>query len=391
MNAMAKKRGKRKVRVDFRQNRQGRRRSDEWTRRYRADEAQLDDTQRSESIRAKGELSRKRTIIVDDRDMPAIDESNWLSGTVRKVHGRICYVCDEGGKEWECTVRRVLRTLLIASRSPVTVGDRVWFSDQSAAGDNEPVGVIERVAPRQSTLSRRDRRKRQHTIVANAEQLLAIVSVVQPRLRPHLVDRYIVAALNGGLDPVLCFNKMDLLAPESTTDGEDDRQANLAVAEVIDEFRRLGYRCLCTSATAGVGLDELRDVLRNRITVLSGQSGVGKSSLINALQPQLNLPTSAVSTETEKGKHTTTLAELLPLDFGGFVVDTPGIRGFDLWDVAPGALEAFFVEFIPCVPRCKFGDCSHRGEDGCAVVAAVEDGEISERRYYSYLKMLEEV
>jgi ribosome biogenesis GTPase / thiamine phosphate phosphatase len=383
---------KRKVRVDFRQNRQSRRRSDDWTRQYRAEDAHLDETDRTESVRAKGDLSRKRTIIVDDRDLPAVDEALWCAGTITRVHGLICYVTAADGRSWECTVRRVLRTRLIESRAPVTVGDQVWFSDQSKQHDGAPVGVIERVAPRTTILARRDRRQRAHTIVANADQLLAVVSVAQPRLRPHLVDRYIVAACKGGLRPILCFNKIDLLAPDSAAESdEDEERGGLMVSDIIAEFRELGYACLCTSALSGAGLPELGSVLQGHMTVLSGQSGVGKSSLLNALQPALALPTSTVSAENEKGRHTTTLATVWPLDGGGFVVDTPGIRAFDLWSVAPGELEACFVEFIPLVPQCRFGDCSHRYEEGCAVIAAVADGVISARRYYSYLKMFAEV
>jgi len=388
---MGRKRPTRKVRVEFRQNRQSRRRSDEWTRQYHAAEQGLEESRRGETVRAKGDLSRKRTILVDQRDAHAVDESQWLRGTIVKVHGLIAFVRDEAGHQWECTVRRVLRTLLIESRSPVTVGDRVWISDQAeVSAARLPVAVIERVEPRVSTLSRRDARKRQHLIVANAEQLLAVISIAQPRLRPHLVDRYIVTALKGRLAPVLCFNKVDLL-DESLQTEEDEGRFGRSVRDAIQEFRDLGYTCLATSAVTGAGLDDLRAALKDRVTVLSGQSGVGKSTLINAIQPGLNLRTREVSEETEKGRHTTSHAELLPLDFGGFVVDTPGIRAFDLWSVEPGELEAYFVEFVPFVQQCRFNDCSHRYEDGCAVIAAVESGEISERRHYSYLKMFDEV
>jgi ribosome biogenesis GTPase len=390
---MARKKNRgRKVRVDFKQNRTQRRRSDEWTRRYHAGDEELGDEHQSESVRAKGALSRKRTIIADENDLPARDSGEWISGIVTKVHGLICYVTDPDGKNWECTVRRVLRTLLIEKRSPVTCGDRVWFSDVSEYHENEPVGVIERVDDRRTTLSRRDRRKREHTIVANAEQLLIVMSIAEPRLKPHLLDRYLVAAHRGGLEPVICFNKADLLAEDLTADTQDeDVDVEMTVEGVIQEFRDLGYRALLTSATQQTGLESLRDALRDKITVLSGQSGVGKSSLLNVIEPTLDLSVQTVSAETQKGKHTTTHAELHPLSFGGWVVDTPGIRAFDLWNVAPGELEAYFPEISPHVPECQFSDCTHRHEKGCAVIAAVDAGEISERRFCSYLKMFEEV
>jgi ribosome biogenesis GTPase len=388
-----KKPGSRKVRIDFRQNRQQRRRSDEWTRRFQAGDERLDDTDRAEHVRARGELSRKRTVIVGADDLPAVDQALWQCGLVTGVHGQVCYVDDAPGREWVCTVRRVLRTRLIAQRSPVTVGDRVWFADGSAFCGGERVGVIEQVEPRTSVLARRDFRRRQHTLVANADQLLAVVSIFQPRLKPHLVDRYIIAAEKGGLRPVLCFNKVDLLAENVAADTSDTEEDAFVVsaADAIREFGAIGYRCLLTSVVTGDGLDELREVLRDHVTVLSGQSGVGKSSLINALQPQLRLAVQEVSTESEKGRHTTTHARLLPLDFGGYVVDTPGIRAFDLWNVEPGELEAYFREFVPLVEHCRFADCAHRQEDGCAVRAAVEAGQVSVRRYHSYLKLLTEV
>lgn len=396
---MAKKRKGRKVRVSFRQNRQARRRDSDWTRRYHADEHNLADAQSHESVRAKGDLSRKRTVLVDDDDVPIVDQSMWIEGRVTRVHGLICYADDAENREWACTVRRVLRTLSIDQRSPAVVGDVVWFSDHSQSHDGERVGVIERVADRRSTLSRRERRGREHTIVANADQLLIVASVAEPNLKPHLIDRYIVAGLKGNLTPIVCFNKVDLRA--ETLDYEEfaereERPADGTSAEseldaVFDEFQGLGYPCLRTSARDGVGLSALQEALRGHITVLSGQSGVGKSSLLNAMQPSLDLAVQEVSRENEKGRHTTTFSRLLRLEVGGYVVDTPGIRMFDLWNIEAGELEAYFVEFEPYIPRCRFGDCSHRYETGCAVIAAVEAGDISERRYFSYLKMFEEV
>jgi len=407
---MAKKgRGGRKVRVHFRPNRQVRRRSDEWTRQYRAEANGVEDTHLSEAVRAKGELSRKRTIILGEADGPPVDESLWQRGTVTAVHGLICYVDDQQGRTWECTVRRVLRTLLIESRSPVIVGDIVRFSDYSKAAAGERVGVIEHVEPRKTQLTRRDRRGRAHAMVANADQLLIVASVAQPLLKPHLIDRYLVAAHKGDLRPIICFNKIDLAGERDGIDPDElliytqtvstpdeldpeDQAERIAitVGGVLNELRSIGYTCLCTSAVSGQGLDELRDALRDHVTVIAGQSGVGKSSLINAVEPGLNLKVAEVSRETEKGKHTTTHARLLRLSLGGHVVDTPGIRAFDLWNVVPGELEALFVEFVPHIRDCRFHDCLHVHEEGCAVRAAVAAGRISLRRYLSYLKMLEE-
>lgn len=424
--------------MDFRQNRQPRRRTGDLTRRFRSDQDALIDHACVESVRAKGELSRKRTIIADEQDAPLVDESLWRPGTVTAVHGLVCRV-DADGRLWDCLVRRKLRTLLIQQRAAVVCGDRVWFSDQSAHHDGQAVGVIERVDPRRTTLSRRDFRGREHVIVANVEQLLIVSSVARPRPKPHLLDRYLVAAGKGNLRPVIVFNKCDLQPAADAESGPDERvprsgrprslappedlaadeaaqpqaadaqaltsdefeldleaeeacrSPRMTLDELIEEYRALGFTVLRTSAATGQGLDALRGELAGRSTVLSGQSGVGKSSLLNALMPGLNLPVREVSEETEKGRHTTTHAQLIPLSFGAYVVDTPGIRQFDLWNVEPGELEAFFVEFVPLVPQCRFKDCHHVEEAGCAVRAAVEQGAISARRYASYLKMLTEM
>lgn len=475
---MAKRRPGQKKRVEFRPNRQQRRRTDEWTRLYKGEAQRLDEAASSESVRAKGEMSRKRTVIVDEAERPAVDRALWRRGLVVEVFGLVCRVEDEAGRAWDCSIRRVLRTLLIESRAPVSVGDEVWFSDHSASCDGEPVGVIEQVEPRRAVLSRRDFRGRQHTIVANVDQLLIVASVAQPSPKPHLIDRYLVAAVKGDLRPVICFNKCDLAgiappeaaernaeppadAPASTAaargmeaedeDGnengrrgeveneshrrradenenekekdsktehedeyeydeeagadegeeggaihdvefedEDFQGRRLSLDELIHEYKSLGYCCLLLSAETGAGLEDLRRELGGKVTVLSGQSGVGKTSLINAIEPGLGLTVSEVSRDTEKGRHTTTHARLLRLSQGGHVVDTPGIRQFELWNVTPGELEACFIEFVPLVPHCRFNDCHHRNEQGCAVIAAMEAGIVSQRRYFSYLKMLEE-
>lgn len=385
--AKKKKAKGRKVRVAFKQNRSRPRRPDDWTRRYQDNADKVVDHLTVESVRAKGDLSRKRTIIVDDDETPAADKSQQRRGVVVSAHGLINRVDDESGRIWDCTVRRVLRTILIEQRGSVTVGDRVWFSRVTEPQDGSAsVGVIERVDPRSTRLSRRDRRGREHAMVANADQLLIVGSVFEPMVKPHLIDRYIVAALRGDLRPVIVLNKLDLYAGADALD-DDDGQGSLTIEELISGFGSLGYDCFATSAVDGEGLGQLRSALQGHMTVLSGQSGVGKSTLINAIQPGLNLSTRSVSDANEKGQHTTSYARLLRLDFGGFVVDTPGIRSFDLWDIDPPELEKYFVEFQPHLDGCQYRDCLHTDEAGCAVIAAVAEGAISDRRYWSYVKM----
>lgn len=385
-----------KRRVEFRQNRTARRRDSDWTGQYARDADEVSDATRVESVRPKGELSRKRTIIVGDDEAPLSAGAEQRCGTVTVVHGLYCRVLDDAGVAYECTVRRVLRTLLISQRSAVTVGDRVWFSPVASTGTGN-AGVIERVEPRRTLLSRRVRTGhdthresagREHLIVANADQLLIVASAAQPALKPHLIDRYLVAAMKGGMRPVICVNKIDLIGGDSAAPVASEDAGS--VGEILAEYERLGFICLRTCAISGVGVEALRALLRDRITVLSGQSGVGKSSLLNAVQPGLGLRTREVSQTNEKGRHTTTHAELFRLDFGGFVADTPGIRQFDIYRVEPGELEAYFVEFGPFISQCRFHSCSHRMEAGCAVKAAVERGEIGARRYASYLKLVAE-
>src|SRR5215213_2506509 len=230
--------------------------------------------------------------------------------------------------------------------------------------------MIERVEPRHGVLTRASRRREQ-VLVANVDQLIIVMSLVEPDLKPHLIDRYLATAQQGGLAPILCLNKSDLV-----------EHANLQ--PLIGAYTQLG---VLTSAKSGDGVDRLRELLKDRATVFSGQSGVGKSSLLNAIQPGLALKVSTVSELTQKGRHTTTTAELIKLDFGGWVVDTPGVRQLQLWDVIPEEVEGYLPEFRPFVALCAFPDCTHTHETKCAVKRAVGRRQIGARRYHSYLGM----
>jgi ribosome biogenesis GTPase / thiamine phosphate phosphatase len=369
---------KKKVRVELRKNRTKPPRDRTWTEKFQDPTREDEAASADERVRAKGDLSRYRTVIQDEgptadgaspsEGMPAAGPGNCQSGRVVRVHGLQSVVEAADGTLYRCAVRRLLKSLMTDERSIVTTGDRVWFRD---AGIGE--GMIERVEPRHGVLTRASRR-REHVLVANVDQLIIVMSLVEPDLKPHLIDRYLATAQQGGLAPILCLNKADLV-----------EHANLQ--SLIGAYSQLGIPTLLTSAKSGEGIEWVRELLKGRATVFSGQSGVGKSSLLNAIQPGLSLKVSTVSEQTQKGRHTTTTAELIRLEFGGWVVDTPGVRQFQIWDVIPEEVEGFFPEFRPFVALCAFPDCTHTHETRCAVKRAVERRQISMRRYHSYMGM----
>jgi len=369
---------KRKVRVELRKNRGKKRRETGWTRAYREHGFAEDESGvASERVAAKGELSRRRTIVTDavpeaadetGLPMPAADLSACLPGRVLRVQGLYSTVRLANGDELRCVVRRLLRSLAIDERHVVAVGDRVWVRPAS-----QGEGVIERVEPRHGLLTRASR-GREHVIVANVDQVVVVASLAQPALKPHLIDRYLVSAEHGGLKAIVCLNKADLV--------------NLADYQwLIGLYQQLGIPAFAASVRSGLGIDRLREHLRDKQTVFSGQSGVGKTSLLNAVQPGLELLVREVSEATQKGRHTTTTAELVPLEFGGWVVDTPGIRQFALWDIAPEELDGAFVEMRAFVPRCRFPGCSHMHEADCAVRLAVHWRQIAMQRYETFVEL----
>lgn len=361
---------KRKIRVALRKNRQ--KKSRRRTHLHQADVEEADLPQQ-ERVSGKGDLTRRRTIIGvegdDDQLLIDVDLEQCRPGRVLSVHRSGFIVQDEAGDQYDCVVRNVVRAIATDQRAAVVAGDRVQFQPTV-----EQQGVIERVEPRHSTLSR-EARGQEHVLVANVDQVLIVASAVDPPLKPSLLDRYLVSAAIGEISPVICINKIDLAD-------------FVAVQPMIGLYSQLGYDVVATSTVSGRGIARLRDLLRNRETVLAGQSGVGKSSLLNAVQPGLKLRTGEVSGDTRKGRHTTTAAQLLQLSFGGWVVDTPGIRQFGLWDTLPEEVEGFFIEFHPFVRDCRFPDCTHTHETDCGIKQAVERGFISFERFDSYQRIV---
>jgi ribosome biogenesis GTPase / thiamine phosphate phosphatase len=368
---------KKRIRAQFRKNRGVRARSSDWTQQYRehgfADEAPA----QGERISGKGDLVRRRTVCGEElvgREGPGldvhldVDESVCRRGRVLSVFGLISVVEDETGCAYHCATRRLLKTLATDQRHVVAAGDRVVFRPSQNANVNE--GCIERVEPRYGCICRAVR-GRQQVLVANIDQLAIVASALEPRLKPNLIDRMLVTAEKGGVRPLICINKVDLV--------------DLAgLQPLVGAYAQMGYEVLLLSAKSGFGIERFHRAVAGRANVVVGQSGVGKSSLLNGIDPSLHLEVEAVSEDTEKGKHTTTTARLLPLAGGGYVVDTPGIRQFQLWDVVPEEVAGFYRDVRPYVSLCRFPDCTHTHEADCAVKNAVADGRLDERRYESY-------
>lgn len=268
------------------------------------------------------------------------------------------------------------------SLASITVGDevRLRLTDKQE-------GFITGVMPRRSGFGRRaalsmpDKYPHEQVIAANVDQVLAIFSVAQPDPHWNLLDRYLVASEDAGLSAVICMTKMDLQENQNHLFEQETMQ-------ILEDFRRIGYPVIFTSMRTGEGLDELRSILTGRISLVIGKSGVGKSSLLNGLQVGKQLRVGDVNPISGKGRHTTTHLEMFPLQGGGAIIDTPGMREFGLWDIPADELAANFPEMRDFLGKCKFGlNCAHDEEPGCAIRRAVLEGYIHPRRYRSYLKL----
>jgi len=307
--------------------------------------------------------------------------SSTLVGTVFKILGKEVSVetaTPQGPRLLECYLRgRLFEDSTGSFRNQIAVGDRVELDPVG-----EVKGVIHRVLPRERALVRLvpGREARLHVLAANVDQIVIVSALVDPPYKAGLVDRYLVIAHHAGIAPALCLNKIEL----------GDAGTREKAREVFSIYRSLGYPFLETSAKTGAGIEELRSLLAGKRSVLVGHSGVGKSKLAAAVQPGIPLSSGEVD-RRGRGRHTTTASTLFPLDFGGELVDTPGVRELSIRHVKREELEGCFPEIRPFLGRCRFTSCSHIPEPGCAVKAALDERAIARQRYESYCRLYREL
>ena len=293
-----------------------------------------------------------------------------MKGLVIKNTGSWYTVLTDDGQLLDCKVKGNFRLRGIRSTNPVAVGDRV-----SVSGDT----FITEIEDRRNYIIRKsiNLSKQSHIIAANVDQALLVVTVNRPQTSTTFIDRFLASAEAYRVPVVLIFNKTDLL--------DDDEQHYQQM--LIHLYETVGYECRAISAGTGEGVDELKPMLKDKITLLSGNSVVGKSTLINRLVPNVNLRTAEISDAHQTGQHTTTFSEMFPFD-GGWLIDTPGIKGFGTFDIEPEELTSYFREIFRFSKDCRFSNCTHTHEPGCAVLQALEDHYIAQSRYQSYLSML---
>jgi ribosome biogenesis GTPase len=298
------------------------------------------------------------------------------TGVVTKSVGSHYRVMTASGEILDCVLRGKLRIKGVQTTNPVAVGDRVDFD---RAGEKK-TGVIINVQERSNYILRRSSNlSRQFQIIAaNLDQVVVMVTIILPATPVEFLDRLLVTAEAFRIPAIVVFNKVDLYGEEETKRME----------YLIAVYTRAGYHCIRLSLAAGTGIEDLSEIMKDRISLISGNSGVGKSTLLNILNPELNLKTEKISDYHKQGKHITTFVEMHRLPFGGFAIDTPGIRGFGLADMDRSEIYHFFPEIFRVSRNCKFYNCLHLDEPGCAVRKAVEDGEIDYLRYKSYFSIL---
>lgn len=285
---------------------------------------------------------------------------------------------DESGELYECKVKGNFRIKGIRTTNPIAIGDRVEFSMMK----EENAGLITELEDRKNYIIRKsiNLSKQSHIIAANIDQCFLIVTVQQPETSLTFIDRFLASAEAYRIPVSLVFNKIDLV-------GEEWQEY---LEGVVGLYEAVGYRCYKVSSVTGEGIEEIRGLLDGKITLLSGNSGVGKSTLINTLFPNYNIKVSEISDAYGTGKHTTTFSEMYPVADNAYIIDTPGIKGFGTFDMTRGEIGHYFKEIFRYSAECRFNNCTHTHEPKCAVVRAVEEHNISQSRYNSYLSMLED-
>ena len=300
-----------------------------------------------------------------------------MKGLVIKNTGSWYSVKTDTGKVVECKIKGNFRLKGIRSTNPVAVGDNVEI-----ALNSEGTAFITHIEERRNYIIRKSQNlsKQSHILAANVDQAFLIVTVNYPQTSTTFIDRFLASAEAYSVPVVLVFNKCDILS-------DDERHYQQSM---IHLYETIGYECREVSATTGEGVDGLHALLKGKITLLSGNSGVGKSTLINKILPEANLRTAEISDAHNTGMHTTTFSEMLELPEGGYIIDTPGIKGFGTFNMEPEELTSYFPEIFHFSKGCKFSNCTHTHEPGCAVLKALEDHYIAQSRYQSYLNMLED-
>lgn len=300
-----------------------------------------------------------------------------MKGLVIKNTGSWYSVKTDIGKVVECKIKGNFRLKGIRSTNPVAVGDNVEI-----ALNSEGTAFITHIEERRNYIIRKSQNlsKQSHILAANVDEAFLIVTVNYPQTSTTFIDRFLASAEAYSVPVVLVFNKCDILS-------DDERHYQQSM---IHLYETIGYECREVSATTGEGVDGLHALLKGKITLLSGNSGVGKSTLINKILPEANLRTAEISDAHNTGMHTTTFSEMLELPEGGYIIDTPGIKGFGTFNMEPEELTSYFPEIFHFSKGCKFSNCTHTHEPGCAVLKAIDDHFIAQSRYQSYLNMLED-
>jgi len=301
-----------------------------------------------------------------------------MLGIVYKSTGSWYYVKADSGQFYECRIKGKFRIKGIKSTNPIAVGDRVHFEVETIGDDT--IGIIHKIDDRKNYIIRKsvNLSKQTHIIASNLDQAFLLITLNNPPTHTIFIDRFLVTAEAYHIPAILVFNKID-----TYTDEERDEVKFLAAL-----YREIGYTCIGISAVTGENVDTIKDWMEGKTSMFSGHSGVGKSTLVNAIDPNLNLKTAQISEQHLQGQHTTTFAEMYDMDFGARIIDTPGIKGFGIVDMVPAEIGNYFPELFKLKQDCKFNNCLHLDEPKCAVKDALEAGSIAWSRYRSYVQMV---